>query len=298
MPVVMRKEIDRPKSPSRWLRVLVSLVLMVGVPIALIAGCQSKLLYFPRPYAPGLTEEWRDKTAGRPVDFTTSQGRQRAFLQGNLKSPRNLWIVCGGNGTVALDWSDWIAKHAPKEDAWLLVDFPGYGDCEGKPSPARIRESLRVVVPVAVESVGLTAKPDASRLRFFGHSLGAAASLIAAKEFGMQQGVLLSPFTSTMEMSEVVTGLPLGLLVTHRYDNGARLDEVIKRGSAKVVIVHGTDDEVIPVEMGRKLARGRENAVRLVEVPGARHNDVAQNHPETLARALRDSGGGMKPPSP
>jgi pimeloyl-ACP methyl ester carboxylesterase len=284
-------EPESPNALRRWLRVLVLLALIAGVPFAFIAGCQSKLLYYPRPYAAGTTDEWRQKTAGRPVDFTTSQGRQRAFLQGNLKSPRNLWIVCGGNGTVALDWSDWLASHAPAEDAWLLVDFPGYGDCEGKPSPGHIRESLRAVVPLAAESVGLSAKPDASRLRFFGHSLGAAASLIAATEFEIRQGVLLSPFTSTMEMGRLVTGLPVGFLVTHRFDNEARLDEIIARGPARIVILHGTDDEVIPVEMSRKLARGREKTVSLIEVQGAYHNDVvAQNHSGQLIRALREIG--------
>jgi pimeloyl-ACP methyl ester carboxylesterase len=286
----MSNKTDGPKTLRRWLRVLVLLALIAGAPFAFIAGCQSKLLYFPRPYAAGATNEWREKTAGRPVDFTTSQGRQRAFLQGNLKSPRNLWIVCGGNGTVALDWSDWLASNAPAEDAWLLVDFPGYGDCEGKPSPGRIRESLKVVVPKAAESVGLTATPDASRLRFFGHSLGAAASLIAAAEFDIRQGVLLSPFTSTMEMSEVVTGLPVGFLVTHRFDNAARLDEIIARGPVRIVILHGTDDEVIPVDMARRLAHGREKSVNLREIQGARHNDIAQAHPELLVRALHFIG--------
>jgi uncharacterized protein len=296
--VEMNGKPDNPETLRCWLRVVVSMILMLGLPLAFIVGCQSKLLYFPRPYAAGVTNEWQEKTAGRTVDFTTSQGRQRAFLQGDLKSPRNLWIVCGGNGTVALDWSEWIAKHAPPEDAWLLVDFPGYGDCEGSPSPARIRETMRAVVPIAAESVGLTAKPDEARLRFFGHSLGAASVLIAATEFGMRRGVLLSPFSSTMEMSKVVTGLPLGMLVTHRFDNGARLDEIIRQGSAQLVIIHGTDDEVIPVEMSRRLAKGREETVRLIEVRGGRHNDIAQNHPEMLAKALRDSGGGLKPPSP
>lgn len=285
-----QKQLDSPNTLRRLFRVLLSMALIVGVPFAFIAGCQSRILYYPRSYSAGVTEEWREKTAGKPIDFTTSQGEQRAFLQGNLKSPRNLWIVCGGNGTVALDWSDWIAAHAPAEDAWLLVDFPGYGDCEGKPNPGRIRESLRMVVPMAAESVGLSSTPDASRLRFFGHSLGAATCLIAATEFDIRQGVLVSPFTSTMEMSRVVTGLPVGFLVTHRFDNEARLDEIIARGPAKVVILHGSDDEVIPVEMSRKLAQGRENTVRLVEIPGARHNDIAQTNPEELVRALRSSG--------
>lgn len=102
----------------------------------------------------------------------------------------------------------------------------------------------------------------------------------------IRQGVLLSPFTSTMEMGRVVTGLPVGFLVTHRFDNEARLDEIIARGPARIVILHGTDNEVIPVEMSRKLAWGREKTVSLIEIQGAYHNDIAQNQPEKLARAL------------
>src|SRR6478735_4108624 len=205
------------------LRLAILLVALLGIPLGLLASCQSKLIYFPRPYGPGTTAEWQRATAGKPIDFTTSQGKQRAFLQGDLTNPRNLWIVCGGNGTVALDWSEWITEHAPKEDAYLLVDFPGYGDCEGAPSPGRIRESLKAGVPLALHEIGWTGVTDSSRLRFFGHSLGSAACLIAATEFRIQRGVMIAPFSSTMAMSRHMTGLPLGFLVWHRFDNAARL---------------------------------------------------------------------------
>lgn len=120
-----------PSKRRRAGRVIVLLITFFALPLAFIVSCQSRLIYFPRPYGAGVTAGWQRQSAGKTVDFQTSQGRQRAFLQGNLSSPRNLWIVCGGNGTVALDWSEWLARHAPRQDAWLLVDFPGYGDCEG-----------------------------------------------------------------------------------------------------------------------------------------------------------------------
>lgn len=285
------REDTRPSSALRWLvRGLIPLIVIGGIPVWLVAGCQSKLIYFPRPYAAGVTKEWSAKTQGKRIDFTTSQGHQRAFLQGNLKTPRNLWIVCGGNGTVALDWSEWIEKNAPREDAWLLVDFPGYGDCEGEPSPRRIRESLRAAVPLAARALGWSSSPNPARLRFFGHSLGGAACMIAATEFGIQRGVLLSPFTSTMDMTREVTGLPLGFLVTHRFDNEARLAELVARGSGEVIILHGTDDEVIPVEMSRRLAAGRKETIRLVEIPGARHNDITERNPEQVIGALMETG--------
>ncbi len=279
----------KTRAKSILLRVIQTLLIIVCIPLLLLAGCQSKLIYFPRPYAAGTTAEWQKRTNGKVLDFQTSQGRQRAFLQGNLKAPRNLWIVCGGNGTVALDWSEWLEKNAPSEDAWLLVDFPGYGDCQGAPTPGRIRDSMDLVVPLACREFGWPG-PDPKRLRIFGHSLGSAACLIGASEFKIQRGVLIAPFTSTMDMTRQVIGVPLGFLVWHRFDNSVRLDELAKRGPGKVIILHGTADGVIPVAMSRTLAVQQKSIVHLEEIPGAHHNDIQEKNADAVAAALREIG--------
>ena len=281
----------KPTPRSSIVRVIRLLLVITGVPLLMLAGCQSKLIYFPRPYAPGTTAEWAQRTAGKKIDFKTSQGQQRAFLQGNLKSPRHLWIVCGGNGTVALDWSEWLEEHAPKEDAWLLVDFPGYGDCEGAPTPGRIRESLKTAVPQACQEIGWASHSDPGKLRFFGHSLGAAACLMAASEFKIQRGVMIAPFTSTMAMSQHMTGMPLGFLIWHSFDNSARLAEIAARGPGEVTIFHGTDDEAIPVAMSLTLAAEQKQIVRLREIPGGRHNTIQETHAEMVSAALKEIGG-------
>lgn len=289
--VQITMENSNPTPRRGIVRMIRTLVVIAGVPLVMLASCQSKLIYFPRPYAPGTTAEWAQRTAGKKIDFTTSQGRQRAFLQGNLKSPRNLWIFCGGNGTVALDWSEWLEEHAPKEDAWLLVDFPGYGDSEGAPTPGRIRESLKTAVPLASHEIGWASQPDPGKLRFFGHSLGAAACLMAATEFKIQRGVMIAPFTSTMAMSQHLTGMPLGFLIWHRFDNSARLSELSARGPGEVIIFHGTDDEAIPVAMSRTLAAEHKQIVRLREIPGGRHNTIQETHAEMVSAALKEIGG-------
>lgn len=281
----------RAQRPGGCLRSLVRMMLLgVMVMIGLGVGCQSKLIYFPRPYAAGVTQQWARETGGRSVEFQTSQGRQRAFLQGNLESPRNLWIVCGGNATLALDWSGWLAGHAPREDAWLMVDFPGYGDCQGSPNPQRIRETFRAGLPAAFQQLGWPREPDPARLRFFGHSLGGAACLIAATDYHIQRGVLVAPFTSTMDMARVLTGLPVGFLVRHRFDNKARLADLAARGPGKVVILHGSHDEIIPIAMSRELARKYSGLVALTEIPGGDHNGIASQNPTLLAHALRIAG--------
>jgi pimeloyl-ACP methyl ester carboxylesterase len=262
----------------------------MAIALALISCVQSRFIYFPRPYAAGVVEDWRKSTGGRQIDFETSQGSQRAFLQGNLTSPRNLWIFCGGNGTIALDWSQWLQEHAPKVDAWLLIDYPGYGDCKGTPSPGRIRDSIKSAVPLAAKELGWEGTVAPERLRFFGHSLGAAAALVGASDFGIQRGVLLPPFTSTMDMSKAMTGLPIGFLIRHRFDNSARLKELAERGPGEIIIFHGTSDEAIPVEMSRQLAAERRDVVKFIEIPNGRHNTLQDTNLEEIVRALDSVG--------
>jgi len=285
------ERIPPSKSRSWCRRGLLAGLTLIGVPLMLLAPCQSGLIYFPRPYRADTTELWRQKTAGKPVHFQTAQGRQCAFLQGNLKSPRNLWIVSAGNGSVALDWSDWLAQNGPKQDAYLLVDFPGYGNCEGTPSPGAIRESFRAALPATLRELGSPVPLDSRRLRFFGHSLGAGASLIAASECHIQRGVLIAPFTSTMDMCRKITGLPLGFLIWHRFDNAARLAELAARGPGKVLIFHGGQDEVIPVSMSRQLAAQHPQLVTLKEIPNGLHNTIQESHAAELSAAMNLCAG-------
>lgn len=269
----------------RFLRRTLRIVIapLAGV-VALLTGCQGKLLYFPRPYAPGQVAGWVAEPGTTVIDFTTRQGAQRAYLLSPSPDPERLWVVCGGNATLALEWSDWLREHGSRRDAWLMVEIPGYGGCEGSPRPSTIRESLRGAVPTALGRLGWSLPADREKLRFFGHSLGGAVCLMAAEEFDIRRGVLVSPFTSTMDMTRELFGVNLGFLVWHRFDNHARLKQFAGRGGAAVFIVHGTDDEVIPASMSRALAAEFPGVVTHTEVPGARHNDM----PDAALNQLRD----------
>lgn len=54
---IMEKPTAKPTPRSLFVRVTRLLLLITGIPLMVLAGCQSKLIYFPRPYAPGTTAE-------------------------------------------------------------------------------------------------------------------------------------------------------------------------------------------------------------------------------------------------
>jgi pimeloyl-ACP methyl ester carboxylesterase len=272
------------------MRLLRRISIIVFAPIAgvlaLLTGCQSKLIYFPRPYGPDHVTKWNAEPGTTVLDYKTAEGKQQAYLLSPTPKPERLWLVVGGNGTLALDWSDWIREHGPHQDAWLLIDIPGYGACEGTPRPATIRRNLKAVVPAAMESLHWSLPADQPKLRFFGHSLGSAVSLMAAEEYDIRRGVLLAPFTSTMDMTKAMFGVDLGFLVWHRFDNRARLKTLEKRGGAEVFILHGSDDEAIPVTMSRDLAKEFPGVVRYTEIPRGRHNTLQDIAPEAIRVAM------------
>ncbi|MCB0286216.1 MAG: alpha/beta hydrolase, partial [Calditrichaeota bacterium] len=63
--------------------------------------------------------------------------------------------------------------------------------------------------------------------------------------------------------------------LSHRFDNRSALTNLMKKNSSSVIfIIHGGNDDVIPVEMGRSLAEINPSRVEFKIVSGAGHNDL------------------------
>ena len=66
--------------------------------------------------------------------------------------------------------------------------------------------------------------------------------------------VLEAPLTSTVDVARrTYFWLPISLLITDKYDNERNIRSV----TAPVLILHGEQDGVIPVEMGRRASAPR-----------------------------------------
>jgi uncharacterized protein len=122
--------------------------------------------------------------------------------------------------------------------------------------------------------LGLSAQGLERRLCTIGHSLGSAVAIDFAARHRIQRVVAISTFTTLREEAAFIFGGPLSRLLIESYDNRANIAEIRKRNpGAKIAIFHGTDDEVIPVRMGRELAR-EFPFIEFFAVDGADHVGV------------------------
>lgn len=280
-----------------WKRLLRLLAVLILTPVLFLLSCQSRLIYFPNPYQ--VEHESMLHTAkGERLRFTTSQGSQTAFYIPPRAPasglPQTVWLCFAGNGSLALDWlpctEEWDARFA-----YVLVDYPSYGECAGTPTPERILENGKAAVEALAKHLHSSQAELQPHLAVLGHSLGAAAALMTADDLDLRRGVLLSPFTTMTDMGRIVLGWPLCHLNQHRFDNRRTLGHIAVRAGARIAIFHGTEDEVIPVRMGQELAAAHPQAVAFHAVPGGHHNDLLTLVSPEIGRAMAAVTAGANP---
>lgn len=274
---------------SRTRRLLRLLAIILLTPVLFLLGCQSRLIYFPRPYGENDLADLK-RMGGRQLDYQTKQGRQVAFYLPPQSPatgvPHRVWLCFAGNGSLALDWLSFV-EGWDRSCGYLLIDYPQYGLCEGRPSPATIRKSSIAAAKRLAEDLQTTLEEMKPRIAVLGHSIGCAAALMAADDLGVKRAVLIAPFTTMTEMGRKVLGWPLCHLNLHPFDNRTRLASIVSKG-ARVTIFHGTEDTMIPIAMSRELSAAHRDTVSLIEVRDAGHNDIVGIASQDIGRAMTE----------
>jgi uncharacterized protein len=266
-----------PRNRS-WRRKLIRFVagifLLLLIALSILYFKQHALVYHPRPYDESYV--YALPANGVEINYTLANAKYVAFyVPGIHPTPKRLWVAFCGNGSLALDWTSILKQYPPGGDAFLLIDYPGYGKNGGYATVASTRLSAEAALKALTEK--LQTDEDHLTLCTIGHSLGAAVALDFAANHHVQKIVLIAPFTTLREEAASIFGGWVAHLLIESYDNRQNLTAAIKRSpEAKVAIFHGVDDEVIPVRMGSELAREFPFA-EFFAVKGADHVSVL-NH--------------------
>jgi fermentation-respiration switch protein FrsA (DUF1100 family) len=279
----------RQKQSLPWL-----LRLIVCVVLAFLAGVfflyfrQHSMLYHPRPYDESYaTALPRD---GIELEFTTIAGKQVSFYlpRGNgQRLPKRIWIAFCGNGSLALDWAWLIAQDRQPGDAFLLIDYPGYGKSEGYATIATTRAAADNAVTELATRLGVLDEEVESRLNLIGHSWGTAVALDFAMHHPVERIVLVSVFTTLREEAATMVGGMLSYLLIENYDNRAALRELMKQTPPpRIDIFHGANDEVIPFRMGRELSE--KSLAKFHPIEGADHISVLNKGVREILAAMND----------
>ena len=261
---------------KRW-----SLLAAATAAFALLAGGCSTLderqrewIFQPSDKSWGNTAEL---TAGMEpvwIDFKSTLTGEPARLNG-------LWL---GNAPMTPDTPVLLYLHgarynvagsAPRVQrmhelgfAVLAIDYRGFGkSTKGLPSEDTAREDARAAW------AWLAVKYPNQRRYIFGHSLGGAIGIDLAANVKDESGTIVEgTFTS---ISDVVSSfkwgwLPFGPFITQRFDALAKVKDI----GAPLLVVHGSLDNLIRPELGRKLYEAATVPKMFVLVKGGSHHST------------------------
>jgi uncharacterized protein len=245
---------------ARRLLLLAGLVLAFA-PAAQATSALDARLYQPDPLPARL--DWAGMPEPETVAVTTEDGVVLKGYRWRATEPSHVALVFfhgnGGNRYTAAQ----MAAPLRRPDADIIVaSYRGYGDNPGKPSEDGLYADGRAFVKLARDGAP-------TRMFLFGYSLGGAVALRLAGEGAVDGVVTLGTPSSIRALaSPLVRGA-----IPNRFDSIA----AIKQVRAPVVLLHGTADELVPLNEAKKLEQAAPDRVTLVRLLGGTHHvDLAQ----------------------
>jgi uncharacterized protein len=241
--------------------------------ITLAAFFGQRALMYPAPRRSSAELRARDATL---ETIPTAEGTVFAlYARAPAGAPTLVWFH--GNGEDLNDMPDLAREFSAAGVGFYAVEYPGYGPMSDR---ATNEAAVYAAARAAIDHLRDQLHVPASQTVLVGHSLGTGVAAEMARRGQGGRLVLIAPYTSMVDMARrIAPFLPASLLIRDRYDTRAKAGEL----ALPALVIHGSDDEVIPVAMGRRIADLLPRAT-LVVVPGARHNDLFAVAPDLVRR--------------
>ncbi|KAF3687037.1 Protein ABHD17C [Channa argus] len=142
-------------------------------------------------------------------------------------------------------------------------DYSGYGVSTGKPSEKNLYADIEAAWQVLRNKYGIT--PE--NIILYGQSIGTVPTIDLAARYECAAVILHSPLMSGLRVAFPDTRK------TYCFDAFPSIDKVSKVASP-VLVIHGTEDEVIDFSHGLAMYERCPRAVEPLWVEGAGHNDI------------------------
>ena len=234
---------------------------------ALVGGMyvfQRSVMYFPSSHLPTPTEVGAPEF--RIARFETADGLELTSWYAPGSADGVAIVYFQGNGG---NLAHRAARMRPFLDAGygvLLAGYRGYGGNPGSPS----EQGLFADGHAALDFLARQGVKE-QRVVLLGESLGSGVAVALATERAVGALMLEAPFTSAADVGQrAYPLLPVRLLIKDRFDSLSRIPRI----GAPLLLIHGERDQVVPVDLGRRLLAAAPEPKQGVFLPNAGHNDL------------------------
>jgi len=241
----------------------IAVVTCLGV-VIVAAVFQRHFIYFPSRKLEALPSDVGLRF--ERVTLRTADGVQLSAWYVPRQGATVTFLLCHGN---AGNISHRVPKmHILHELGFnvLALDYRGYGQSDGQPDEQGLYHDARAAWDYLTQAKG----EESRRIVLFGESLGGAVAIDLATRVMPLALVVESTFTSLADV-----GKKHYPLLPVRWVIGDQYRSIDKIGAVKcpVLILHGEEDELVPVAMAQALLAAAPEPKKLILTPGG-HNEA------------------------
>ncbi len=199
---------------------------------------------------------------------------------------RGTLLFCHGNAGNISHRLELIAVFRRLRLNVLIFDYRGFGRSQGSPDEqGTYRDGETFYRYLRQEK-----KIGPEQIVIFGRSLGGAVAIELARRAEAAALVVESAFTSAVDMGKLIFPfLPVRLLVRNQYDSIRKIGEL----NLPVLIIHSSDDELVPCGQGERLFNAAREPKEFLRIAGG-HGDgflvTGSAYAEGLDKFLRQAG--------
>lgn len=251
-------------------RLLFLFLVGYAVLVVLIYIFQRQLQYFPHREDPGTPAQ-----AGLPgMSVVRVRTVDDLELVGWFAPPRNksgkVVVIFHGNAGNISHRAIKAAHFMDRGYGVYLAEYRGYGGNAGRPSEQGLYTDADAALSW-LESQGY----NPAQFVIYGESIGTGVAVEMAQRWQPQQLILEAPFTSAIDVAKLTYfWLPVNFLMKDRFDSLSKIAKV----KTALLIVHGDEDGVIPIDFAQKLYEAANHPKEFITINGGAHNNLYEHH--------------------
>ena len=264
------------------MRVLVALAIASVFFFLMIRLMEPRFVFFPLKYPNGF---WDVDTTRFQIEdhyFTTPDGVQLHGWFWPKKDPLATILLFHGNAGNLSHRLDLMERLRNALDSEIFIfDYRGYGRSQGHPSESGIYADGQAAYRYLVEQLNKSPR----QLILLGRSLGGVVAVDLAQSVEPAGIILESTFTNARDMARRMFGfIPVWWFMSIKFQSDVKIQNI----RVPKLFIHGTRDEVVPMELGKKLYELAPPPKTFVAIQGANHNDIYITGGSTYYQAMRE----------
>lgn len=201
------------------------------------------------------------------------------YWKAEKKRPTLLYLH--GNAQSVYEWALVKEELMELDCGLLLIDYPGYGKSSGKPCEQSLYACGRAALNWLTNKEGIPKKD----IVVLGKSLGGGVTCEIMQGESVKGVILESTFRSIPSVAPklIPQYIEGKIFKSEKYDSINKINTI----KSPILIIHGTQDELIPFSEAEELYRKAEEPKSFYRVEGAHHNDVAMIADKEYGRTIK-----------